>query len=121
MDRHPARSTDIFGNRDFGFERARDERAGAADERRGARALDEMLARSVPPSAPAHHRRVLIRVQGGEEIVVGEAHDRDEAVQMARDLVREVEEAAARSEWPEIDGRFVRPGAIVSIDVQRAE
>jgi hypothetical protein len=64
---------------------------------------------------------VLIRVQGGDEIVVGEAGDRDEAVQMARDLVREVEEAAERHEWPEIGGRFLRPGAIISIDVQRAE
>jgi hypothetical protein len=84
-------------------------------------ALDELLGRSTPPPATSHSRRVLIRIQGGDEIVVGRAGDRDEAVRIARDLVREVEEAAARHEWPEIDGRFLRPGAIVSIDVQRAE
>ena len=111
-----------YGNRDFGD-------GGMPDDvpdplpggPREPSALDELLGRTSPAQAPSQHRRVLIRVQGGDEIVVGQAGDRDEAVRMARDLVREVEDAAARHEWPEIDGRFLRPGAIVSIDVQRAE
>ncbi len=113
----------IYGNRDFGYG------GGDADlpapplgeEAHHTSALDELLGRTPAPAAPSQHRRVLIRVQGGDEIVVGQAGDRDEAVRIARNLVREVEEAAARHEWPEIDGRFLRPGAIVSIDVQRAE
>jgi hypothetical protein len=36
-------------------------------------------------------------------------------------MVRHIEAASARGEWPQIDERFVRPGAIVSVDVQRGE
>jgi hypothetical protein len=35
--------------------------------------------------------------------------------------VQHIEQAASRGEWPQIDERFIRPGAIVSIDVQRSE
>ena len=36
------------------------------------------------------------------------------------DMVRAIENAEGVGEWPLIGDRFVRPGAIVSIDVQRA-
>jgi 23S rRNA U2552 (ribose-2'-O)-methylase RlmE/FtsJ len=42
-------------------------------------------------------------------------------VQLARDMVRHIERASAKGEWPQIAERFIRPGAIVSIDVQRPE
>jgi hypothetical protein len=35
-------------------------------------------------------------------------------------MIRLIDEAEARGEWPELAERFIRPGAIVSIDVQRA-
>ena len=42
-------------------------------------------------------------------------------MRIAREMVQHIEQAATNGEWPQIDERFIRPGAIVSIDVQRAE
>jgi hypothetical protein len=66
-------------------------------------------------------RRVILRVHGDDDIVVGTAEGRENAVQIARNMVRHIEQAAAKGEWPQIDERFIRPGAIVSIDVQRPD
>jgi hypothetical protein len=66
-------------------------------------------------------RRVILRVHGDDPIVVGSAEGRDNAVRIAREMVQHIEQAATNGEWPQIDERFIRPGAIVSIDVQRSE
>ena len=66
-------------------------------------------------------RRVILRVHGDESIVVGSAEGRESAVKIAREMVQHIEQAATSGEWPQIDERFIRPGAIVSIDVQRSE
>jgi len=66
-------------------------------------------------------RRVVLRVQGDENIVVGNAEGRENAVRIAREFVQHIELASTRGEWPQVDERFIRPGAIVSVDVQRAE
>jgi hypothetical protein len=66
-------------------------------------------------------RRVVLRVNGDEPIVVGSAEGRENAVRIAREMVQHIEHAATSGEWPQINERFIRPGAIVSIDVQRAE
>jgi len=66
-------------------------------------------------------RRVILRVNGDEPIVVGSAEGRENAVRIAREVVQHIEAAATQGDWPQIDERFIRPGAIVSIDVQRAE
>ena len=49
------------------------------------------------------------------------AEGRENAVRIAREMVQHIEQAATNGEWPQIDERFIRPGAIVSIDVQRSE
>lgn len=72
-------------------------------------------------ASAADERRILLRVHGGEEIVVGLAGDREQGVQLARRLMRLIDDAESHGEWPELDDRFIRPGAIVSIDVQRAD
>ena len=64
---------------------------------------------------------MLLRLHGDNDLVVGEAEGRESAIQIARDMVRHIEQASAKGEWPQIDERFIRPGAIVSIDVQRSE
>lgn len=66
-------------------------------------------------------RRVILRVHGDDDIVVATTEGRENAVEIARDMVRHIEHATTRGEWPQIDERFIRPGAIVSIDVQRPE
>jgi hypothetical protein len=79
-----------------------------------------------PPPAPAlprslDTRRVVITVNGGEEIELGRAEGRADAVLIARDAIRTIACAEEAGEWPEVGDRFLRPEAIVSIDVQRAE
>jgi hypothetical protein len=64
---------------------------------------------------------VILRVHGDEDIVVGNAEGRENAVRIAREMVRHIEAASTKGEWPQIDERFIRPGAIVSVDVQRGE
>lgn len=68
-------------------------------------------------AAAAETRRVVVRLLGGDELELGSYADRDEAVAAARELVTLFSAAEASGEWPEVDGRFMRPGAVASIDV----
>jgi hypothetical protein len=110
----------IFGNRDSGYGHSTQSSpmAGVLP------ALDEIDSPTAVPTrgfgAP-DTRRVILRIHGDDNIVVGNAEGRENAVQIARDMVRHIEQASTNGEWPQIDERFIRPGAIVSIDVQRAE
>ena len=62
-------------------------------------------------------RRVVMRLLGGEELELASYDSRDEAVAAARELMTRFSGAEAAGEWPEVEGRFVRPGSVVSIDV----
>jgi hypothetical protein len=104
----------IFGNRDSGY-------AMPAADTAPAEALDVAPAVSHREFGAVDMRRVILRVQGGDPILVGSAEGRESAVRVAREMVQHVEQAATKGEWPLIDERFIRPGAIVSIDVQRFE
>ena len=113
----------IFGNRDSGY--------GSSPMAGVVPSLDELdppVSLTDTPTATSargfgapDNRRVILRVHGDDDIVVGSAEGRENAVQIARDMVRHIEQASAKGEWPQIDERFIRPGAIVSIDVQRPE
>jgi len=105
----------IFGNRDSGYGSSPVADAVAAPE-----GLDRPAASTREFGAP-DTRRVILRVHGDENILVGDAEGRDNAVLIARNMVQHIEQAAAKGEWPQIEERFIRPGAIVSIDVQRPE
>jgi len=110
---------DIFGNRDSGYGSS-----PAAGVLPTLPSLDDGAAApatSFRSFGAADTRRVILRVNGDDDIVVGSAEGRDNAVQIARNMVLHIEHAATKGEWPQIDERFIRPGAIVSIDVQRAE
>ena len=105
----------IFGNRDSGY--------GSSPTVDAAPALESHDRPATPTrgfGAP-DIRRVILRVHGDENILVGSAEGRDNAVVIARNMVQHIEQAAAKGEWPQIEERFIRPGAIVSIDVQRPE
>jgi hypothetical protein len=58
--------------------------------------------------------RVLIRLENGERIEVGNFDGFDAAKKRATDLMDELRQS---SEWPFLSGRYVRPDAIVSIDI----
>lgn len=64
-------------------------------------------------------RHVALRLVNGEHIGLGSVHGRVEAVALARETAATVESAEQSGAWPEFGDRFVRPGAIVSIDVRR--
>jgi hypothetical protein len=71
----------------------------------------------VAPAAAAHTgvgARVLVRLENGERIQVGQFDGFEDAKARARGLMAELGQAA---EWPFLSGRYVRPEAIVSIDI----
>ena len=76
-----------------------------------------------PPPAPEIERpavpgatvtRVLVRLTTGERVDCGSFEDRRSAHTRALELMRELREDG---EWPFVAGRFVRPEAVVSIDL----
>ena len=66
-------------------------------------------------------RRLVVRLLGGEEIELGSFDDREDAVEAARELIARFAAAEAEGEWPEVEGRFLRPGSVASIDVLVSE
>ena len=65
--------------------------------------------------------RVVLRLLGGEQLELAAYTDRDEAVAAARELMTRFSGAESAGEWPELDGRFIRPGSVASIDVVSSE
>jgi len=106
----------IFGNRDSGYGSTPTAGAQPTLDRFDAPVVTSSRAFGAPDT-----RRVILRVHGDENIVVGSAEGRDNAVRIARNMVQHIEQAAAKGEWPQVEERFIRPGAIVSIDVQRPD
>ena len=74
----------------------------------------------VPAPAPIETRLVVIRLLGGEQVELAGYDDRDAAVAAARELMTRFSAAETAGEWPELEGRFIRPGAVASIDVLSA-
>ena len=75
----------------------------------------EVEADDVPVAAEV--RRLVVRLLGGDEIELGSFNERDDAMEAAQQLVARFSSAEASGEWPEVDGRFLRPGSVASIDV----
>jgi hypothetical protein len=69
----------------------------------------------------AEVRRLVVRLLGGDEIELGTFDDRDDAMEAAQELVARFSAAEDGGEWPEVDGRFLRPGSVASIDVLVAD
>ena len=69
----------------------------------------------------AEVRRLVVRLLGGDEVELGVFDDRGDAMEAAQELVARFSSAEAAGEWPEIEGRFLRPGSVASIDVLVAD
>jgi hypothetical protein len=76
---------------------------------------------AVAVAEPAGTRRVVLRLLGGEQLELAAYTDRDNAVAAARELMTRFSSAESAGEWPELDGRFIRPGSVASIDVLSSE
>lgn len=66
---------------------------------------------------PTATRRIVLTMLGGEQLELAAYDDRDEAVAAARELMTRFSSAESAGEWPELDGRFIRPASVASIDV----
>jgi hypothetical protein len=80
-----------------------------------AEALQQEETEDLPVTAEA--RRLVVRLVGGDEVELGSFDDRGDAMSAAQELVARFSSAEAAGEWPEIEGRFLRPGSVTSIDV----
>lgn len=67
---------------------------------------------------PVDLRRVVVSLVGDELLEVARVDGREQAVRVARETIQLIEDAQDAGQWPELAGRFIRPDAIVSIDVQ---
>ena len=61
--------------------------------------------------------RLVVRMLGGEEFELATFDDRDGAIEAAKELVRSFSTAEESGDWPEMEGRFLRPASVASIDV----
>lgn len=57
---------------------------------------------------------VELRLANGERIEFGVYASNEDAIDAARDVV---EQASVEGSWPFVSGRFLRPDAIVSVDL----
>lgn len=93
------------------------------------RPLEELIARKPAPVAEAPveapealpETRLVVRLLDGGELEVGLYAEREVALSRAKELVAMLAAAEAAGEWPQVDGRFLRPGSIVSVDVLVAD
>jgi hypothetical protein len=61
--------------------------------------------------------RLVVRMLGGDELELGMFDDRDAAIEAAKELVASFSTAEESGDWPQLDGRFLRPASVASIDV----
>ncbi len=71
--------------------------------------------RAAAPTSTEKASEVFVHLTNGERISVGEFDDEEAAETRARELIRLLESGG---EWPQLDGRYIRPDAVVSIDIQ---
>ena len=72
-------------------------------------------------TTPVATRRVVLQLLGGEQLELASYDDRDSALAAARELMTSFSTAESAGEWPELDGRFIRPASVASIDVLTSE
>ena len=66
-------------------------------------------------------RRVVVTLNDDERVVVAEVATKKDAVAEAERILEAIDRAAAKGDWAELDDRFIRPDAIVSVDVELVE
>lgn len=69
------------------------------------------------PPVETTEARLVVRMLGGDELELGTFADRADAIEAAKQLVRSFSTAEESGDWPELDGRFLRPASVGSIDV----
>lgn len=75
------------------------------------------LTRAEKAGANPDARRLVLRMLGGEELELATFDISEEAMTAAAELVSQLAAAESSGDWPEVEGRFLRPGSIASVDV----
>jgi len=70
-----------------------------------------------PAAAPGAAYRVSIRLTSGERMDVAECEDIAEAKGYAKALTKQLD-STDNDDWPFVNGRFLKPDTIVSVDVE---
>lgn len=73
--------------------------------------------RAVPAAPDPEARRLVLRLLGGEELELATFDGCEDAMAAAAELVSQLAAAESSGDWPEVEGRFLRPGSIASVDV----
>ncbi len=74
--------------------------------------------RALPdPAAATEQRRVVVKLVGDEELDLGTFEERSAALARAKEIIAAFSAAEGAGEWPELDGRHLRPEAILSVDI----
>lgn len=69
-----------------------------------------------PGATPKDGFRLVVRLQDGERVEIGDFKDFGTAMEAAQEVIEQFTTAAAGT-WPFYAGRFIRPDLIVSVDV----
>lgn len=81
------------------------------------RKTEAQAAATPDPDAAAKRLRLVVRLVGGDELEVATYPTHAQASAQAKELAVCLSTAEADGEWPEIEGRHLRPASIVSVDV----
>ncbi|MGH2994680.1 MAG: MFS transporter [Gaiellaceae bacterium] len=101
------------------------EENGADEEERALAPVLTLVPRSEPalepesvpvPAEETAAFRVLLRLSDGERVRVAACADAAQAEECARDVVRHLSQLAP-DEWPFVGGRYIRPTAVISVDI----
>jgi hypothetical protein len=76
---------------------------------------------SKEPAAAGNLVHVVVRLVDGDRVLAGSSADPAEAHRIAEELLGKFAQPDTASAWPLVDGRYVRPEAVVSIDVVQEE
>jgi hypothetical protein len=74
---------------------------------------------SPEPSVTGTVVHVVVRLLDGDRVVAGTLPDADAARRSAEEVVRGFTQDDGR--WPLVQGRYLRPGAVISIDLVEEE
>jgi hypothetical protein len=80
---------------------------------------NQMTVKSKDPAVVGSVFHVILRLVDGERVLAGTYPDADQAHCAAKELLDQFAQADAA--WPHFDSRYVRPGAVVSIDLVEEE
>jgi hypothetical protein len=81
---------------------------------------NELQAGSKEPAVVGDVIHVVVRLVDGDRVLAGSFADADEAHRTAKELQSSLGQSA-HTVWPLVEGRYLRPQAVVSIDLVEEE